>query len=207
MAGIDYEPHDLMDPRKAPKHKLPYIVDGATGVGDSDLIIDHIIAKEGDRLNEQLSAQERAVALAMQRLMEEHLYWCFVQLKWMRPEYWQESYRTFFAGLPFPLRLFVPSMARKQAAKQLYQQGVGRHSDAEIDRMAVADLTALSVFLGDKPYFLGREPTRLDAVAYGSLSVILLTPYDWPFKDELAALSNLESFCLRMKERYYGDAT
>jgi glutathione S-transferase len=60
--------------RKAPKSKMPYIVDHGRVVSDSSFIIEYLKATCGDKLDAWLSAEQHAVALALQRRLEEILY-------------------------------------------------------------------------------------------------------------------------------------
>ena len=80
---------------------------------------------------------------------------------------------------------------------------MGKHSSAEIYAIGIADLTALSDFLADKPFFFGNEPTSLDASAYGILANILGTPFNSPLKDRAQQLTNIVAYCDRIRDRYY----
>ena len=75
MAQLPYEAPTMRmtDMRKAPKGKMPYIVDQGRVVSDSTFIIDYLKATYGDKLDNWLSPEQRAVALAFQRLLEENL--------------------------------------------------------------------------------------------------------------------------------------
>ena len=85
----------------------------------------------------------------------------------------------------------------------LYAQGMGRHSRAEVYAIGNVDLSALSAYLEEKPYFMGEQPTTLDATAYAFLSRVLWVPYESPLKTHMQTLTNLVSYCQRMRERYY----
>ena len=80
---------------------------------------------------------------------------------------------------------------------------MGRHSREEILAIGKADITALADFLADKPFFLGAEPTSLDATAYPFLANVPWFPLDTPIKAHAAARPNPQSYCERMKARYY----
>ena len=95
---------------------------------------------------------------------------------------------------------------RKTIAKSLHLQGLGRHSQDDIYRLACDDLTALSAFLGDKPYFFGAKPTEIDATAYGFLAQIMWAPGSRRPREHLQQTRNLPAFCERMKQTYYGGA-
>ena len=72
MAGIEHEIRTTL-PLSAPKGKLPYIRDGKLKLADSRFIIRHLQTTYRN-LDEGLSPEEAALSLAMQRLIEEHLF-------------------------------------------------------------------------------------------------------------------------------------
>lgn len=203
MAGLEYETVCGFALAKAPKGKMPYIEDGGKTLADSGLIIDHLKAAYGDRLDAHLTPRQRAATLAFTRLMDEHLYWTQIYVRWIEPEGWGKFRADFFRSVPFPLRPVVERVARHSLKKEFWGQGMGRHSPEEIHALANADLDALSDWLGGNPYFHGEAPSSLDAAAYAYLANILWTPYESPVKARAQALGNLEAFCRRMKEKYY----
>lgn len=205
MAGIPYTvpPFSLDILRKAPKGKLPYIEDQGKLIADSTAIVEHLKAVSGDKLDAHLSAPERAVALAFQRMLEENLYWAVLHSRWILDAGWALTRPAFFGKLPAPLKLLIPNMARKTMRKNLYAHGMGRHSDAEILAIATRDINALADFLGDKPFMMGGQPSSLDAIVYSFAANLLWGPGDWPGKAVAQARPNLLAYCERMKARYY----
>ncbi len=73
MADIEYAVKATL-PLFAPKGKVPYIEDGDLKLADSRFIVRHLKAQYKD-LDEDLTSAESALSLAMQRLLEEHLFW------------------------------------------------------------------------------------------------------------------------------------
>jgi glutathione S-transferase len=205
MAALPFEvpPSSLRDLRNAPKGKMPFIKDGGSTLADSTFIIDHLKRVYGDRLDGWLSAQQQAVALAFQRLIEENLYWAVVHTRWAEPEGWAQTQRALFAKMPAPLRWFVPSLARRGIIKQMHSHGMGRHSEAEIHAIGKRDITALADFLADKPFFMGDEPCSLDATAYGFLANLIWPPVESTLKQHAMKYPQLEAYCQRMRSRYY----
>ena len=65
-------------------------------------------------------------------------------------------------------------------------------------------MTALSELLGDQAFFLGDEPTSVDATAYAFFANLLWVPIDLPIRAHAQKLANLEGYCQRMKARYFG---
>ena len=80
---------------------------------------------------------------------------------------------------------------------------MGRHGAEEIYHIGKTDITTLADFLGDKPFFMGKDPTSLDATAYAFLANIILVPLDLALKQHALKCPNLEVYCQRMKARYY----
>ena len=72
----------------------------------------------------------------------------------------------FLGTIPPIMRELVAGRVRKGIRKTLYAQGMGRHSRDEIYEIGKADLTAVSVWLGEKPFFMGATATSVDASAY-----------------------------------------
>jgi hypothetical protein len=53
---------------------------------------------------------------------------------------------------------------------------------------------------------MGEEPTSLDASAYAFLANLLWAPLETPLKAHAKKYRQLESYCERMKVRYYPEA-
>lgn len=206
MAGLPYQTVNGFGLSKAPKGKMPFIEDNGRLLADSGLIVDYLKQTYGDPLDAHLSSQQKAVSLGFIRLIEEHLYWAAgIQPRWVDEQGWQTTKAEFFKDLPGPLRFIVPPIARHNIKKQIYGHGIGRHTRDEIYAMACADLTALSDYLADQPFFHGDKPSSLDAVAYAFIANILWVPIDSPAKQHGLGLPNLEAYCQRMKQTYYVD--
>ena len=204
MAGFPYEAINGSLPFKAPKKKLPYIEDGNQVVADSGFILQYLRKTYGDRLDQKLSDDEKARAHALGRLFEENFYWVVLYSRWIEKSIYLETQREFFGQIPPILRELVAGTVRKGIRKALYAQGMGRHSRDEIYEIGRADLNAVSVWLDDKPFFMGAMPTSLDAIAYSFLANILVPPLKSPLKDHAMSLPNLWVYCERMRKKYYG---
>ena len=207
MTRLPFEVTRVVDPRKGPKGKVPWIEDQGKTIADSALIIEYLAKTYGDPLSEGLDAEQRSTSLALRRLIEEHLYWAIAYGRFLDAEVWPSTKEQFLAGFPAPFRPLVGRLVRKTIAKSLHLQGLGRHSQDDIYRLACDDLTALSAFLGDKPYFFGGKPTEIDATAYGFLVQIMWAPGSRRPREHLQQTRNLPAFCERMKQTYYGGAT
>jgi glutathione S-transferase len=203
MASLPYEAINNAVPFKAPKKKLPYIEDGTRLVADSGFILKYLRLTYGDILDENLSDHEKARAHALIRLFEENLYWVVLYYRWIEESIYSETKKVFFGAVPPIMRGLVASRVRKGIRKALYAQGMGRHSRDEIYEIGKADLRAVSMWLGDKPFFMGATATSVDASAYAFLANILLPPLKSPLQDQGVCLPNLWAYCERMKTKYY----
>ena len=153
FAGIDYETKAAL-PTTAPKGKLPYIVDNGTTLADSRFILFHLKSNYRD-LDDELPATDLAISVALQRLIEEHLFWIALYSRWQyTDENWQTNKTAIFSALPPIVRDLGASLTRRNILKQIYGQGTGRHKSEEIFTLGKEDIDALATFLGGKSYFL-----------------------------------------------------
>lgn len=205
MAEIDHELRYTDYLSSAPKGKLPYIKEEKGKLGDSGIIIEYLTRECNVGLDEKLSAKEKAIAHAFRGLCEERLYFAVFYTRWAVPENWKVVKKAFFSRVPFFLRPFVPEMARKSVLRDLRGQGMGRHSPKEVEAMAIQDIKAISEFLGEKPYFMGGEPTSIDAVIYPFMANIIVPEIPSKVREQALLLGNLNTYVERMTERYFPD--
>jgi len=135
MAGVPYRT-DTTGFNKAPKGKLPYIDDGGAIVADSTFIRMHLEKNYGVDFDKGLSPAERGVALAFEKLCEDHLYWVGLHARWIVDANFNKGPRTFFDNVPAPLRPLVVAMVRRQVRRNLWGHGMGRHTIAEMEQLA-----------------------------------------------------------------------
>lgn len=202
IAGVPFEFVVANDPSKGPKGKSPWIEYGTVRMGDSTLIIEHLAHRGSIDLDAHLDAHQRALAVAVQRMLEEHYHQSFEhQLFFGRGS--EERLREFASSMPIPLRWLAPTVIKRAFGKQLRARGMGRHSEEVIIAQGKADLDALSELLGNKPYFLGDRPSSIDACIFGFLGVSLYVAGDNPLYRYGASLENLLRYCERMRARYF----
>lgn len=202
MAEIPFEVVVENNPGKGPKGKSPWIEYGTVRMGDSSVIIEHLQERFGVDLDAHLNADQRALALTVQHMLEEHYHQCFEhQLLLGRGS--SERLAELASTMPIPLRWIVPGVLVRAFTKQLYARGMGRHPEDVIIARGKADLDALSQLLGDKPYFLGDQPSSIDACICGFLGVTLYVEGDNPLFRYAASRDNLMRYCERMRARYF----
>jgi glutathione S-transferase len=108
MAGLPYKT-DTGGFNKAPKGKLPYIIDDGDTIADSTFIRWHLEQKYHIDLDRGLDAEQRAIAWAFEKMLEDQLYWAVVHERWMDDANFDKGPRTFFRKIPAPMR---PSWSR-----------------------------------------------------------------------------------------------
>lgn len=202
MAGIEYSVKNTL-PLTAPKGKLPYIKDGNLKLADSRFIIEHLKSRYRD-LDADLTEAEAALSLAMQRLIEEHLFWATMYSRWQYTDSnWQVNKKAIFGVLPPVVSDVAAAFYRKKIKQQIHGHGMGRHKSEEVFELGMKDLDALSACLGNKAYFLGEQPATLDASAFGFLINTIGCPIESPLKDYGLKKRNLRNYVERVKARYY----
>jgi glutathione S-transferase len=205
IADIPYEIAPL-DMSAAPKGKVPFIEDGGKKMGDSTLIIDYLKKTRGKDPDEGLTAAERAVSLAFRRMMKEEFYWVIIQCRYRDERNWS-IYKNLFAdqfpSLPEPQRHQIVASIYETTISQMQGHGMGRHTAEEVYQLGIADITAVSDFLANKPFFMGEKPTTADAAIYAYVASMIEPPLDCPVKEHGLKLINLVDYCKRMRARYY----
>jgi glutathione S-transferase len=206
MTGVPYTAR-AADFRKAPKGKIPFIEDEGKMLGDSQLIIEHLKHKHGDVLDARLSKEDVAQGHMLRRMLEESTYWHIVHERWAREEGWR-SYKPIFMAIfpPVAGQAMVP-MIRRKVLKSLHAHGLGRHRAEEILELGKADVSAVAMMLGDKPFLFGEHPTSFDAAAYAFIVSITAFPVDSPFKRYTLEQQNLVRYVERFQQRYFAGWT
>jgi glutathione S-transferase len=96
LSKIPYQIKVINDPRGAPKGKLPFIKDGEKTIADTSLIIEYLNKTYGDKLDVNLTPEQKALAITIQRLCEDHLYWIIMYERWLTDGGWKVINPVFF---------------------------------------------------------------------------------------------------------------
>lgn len=202
IARIPYEVIETTDPRKGPKRKVPFIEDAGVRIGDSSIIVDHLIRTRGVNPDARLDARRRSVALLVQRTLEEHYAFVIAYTHLLRAEGERHTGARFDA-VPALARPFVVRAVRGQLEKILHYQGLSRHTHEEIVEFAIRDWRAVLNMMSDGPFFFGDEPTSVDAIVFGTLATTVLTPIESPVRDFLRSQSACMTYAHRMLSRFF----
>lgn len=206
------EPYETIgaDVRKAPRRQLPCAEIDNVIVPDSTAIIDLLESKRPTKLDAHLDAQQHAVAYAFKSMLEEHLYFGVLYLRWATDAGWsvfEPSLKELLGklGVPGMLRGMIAKGARKQVVERGRTQGVGRKPHAELVAICNKIIDALAVQLGDKPYFCGDKPTTYDATVYAFAAGVLCPAFTNEVRTHAETKANLVSYTARVKQQYWND--
>lgn len=202
MAGLEYRT-DAGGFRKAPKGKLPYIEDQGVIVPDSTFIRWHIEKRYGVDFDARLSARERGIAWAVEKLLEDNVYWAVLDARWMDDNNFARGPAEFFRSLPWPMRPMVAAIIRRKVGQALWAQGMGRHRREEIIALAAKGIESVAAVLGDKPYLMGDEPCGADATVFAFVLGLLCPQFETPLRGLAEGHSNLAAYAERMRQRYF----
>jgi glutathione S-transferase len=202
IAQIPYEVVDTPDPRKGPKGKLPFIEDAGVRIADSSLIVEHLVKTRGIDPDARLDSTQRAIALLVQRALEEHYALVLAYTHLYRPEGLEQT-RARFAAVPAPVRPLVSRLVYRRIKKVLWQRELLRHSHEDIMAAALRDWRAVLQVMSDGPFFFGAQPTGIDAIVFGALATTVLTPIESPIRDFLRSQPACVAYTERMRARFF----
>lgn len=204
MANLPYRT-DTTGFSKAPKGKLPYIDDDGTIVADSTFIRWHLEKKHGIDFDRGLTPEQKAIAWAFEKMLEDNLYWTLVEARWSNDANFNKGPRTFFKVVPAPIRPFIIPIIRRKVRSALRAQGIGRHTPAEIVALGCRSVDAVGDYLGSKPFFMGAQPTGVDATVFAFIAGMLCPQFESPIRDAAERYQNLRQYVGRMTARYFAD--
>ncbi len=170
--NLDFEILAGLDLNKAPKGKVPWLVDGGI-TADSELILEHLDKKTNGGLYRHLTEQEKAIGTAFTRLAEDHLYWVVMASRWLDDNWFPNVKRGFFSTLPIPLRWIIPRVARRQVRQAYRLHGLGRHTHEEQAGLLHRDLQAVAGQVSSNKYIAGNRLTVYDFAVASLLAAML----------------------------------
>ncbi|CAC5384905.1 unnamed protein product [Mytilus coruscus] len=196
IAKIPYQ--NVHDSKRGSKGKIPWIEYNDVTLPDSQLIIEYLNKLRNVDLNKHLTEEQKAVAVAFQRMVDEHTYWLMVINRW---EYDNEM-REFKLSNWSWLKLTI---ARWFVNWQTHQQGLGRHNKEEIMAILNKDFHSLSAYLSKKKYIFGDIPSELDSSIFGQLSQFRWHLSLSDITNLFQRYQNLDRYCQQMKNTFWPD--
>lgn len=190
---------------KAPKGKIPYIQDDGQVVCDSSFIRWHLEDKYKLDFDAGLTSEQRATGWAVEKMLEDNLYWIGAYWRWMDGPSRRTAADAMFAFAPTLLRKPLEWLFLRRIRGYLQAQGTGRHSEAEMMRLARRTLESVAALLGDKPYLMGERPTSVDGILYAMVAIALCAAFESPFKQAAQGHANLVAYEARMRARFFAE--
>ena len=204
MAGLAYARVSAIPPQ-APKGKLPYIDDHGAVVTDSTFIRAHVERTCGIDLDAGLDAVQRAQAWAIERMLEDHLYFAMVWFRWIDPDNFARGPAQFANDAPEAERAAVRQAMQDRKRADLHAQGIGRHAPAQIAELGGRSIDALAHWLDGRRYVMGDTLTAVDATAFAVLASVATPFFDTPLRAAVAAHPHLTGYVDRMMRHFYPD--
>lgn len=205
MSGLPYA-CDFKGFAKAPNGKLPYIRDDDTIIADSSFIRLHLEQKHAIDFDAGLTARDRGIAWSIEKLCEDHLYWIMVNYRWLDDANFSRGPARCFEGIPLPMRGLVKRMIRRKMRKTLHAHGMGRHSLADMNRLADRALQSIAAALADGPWLMGSRRCGADATVFAFVFSILCPHFESPVRTIAERHDNLVAYCDRMRQDFYPES-
>jgi len=202
MAGIPYEVSKSMS--FGTKGKMPWIEYNGETVTDSTFCIDFLQKEKKVDVDAKLSEEEKAQALAIKTMCEEHFHWALVYSRWIDTPMPRLMELLRF-NIPFPISTIVGWRLKSVIGGYLHGQGMGRHSRDEIYELAARDIRAIATLLGNKKYMMGNELTSVDATVFAYMSQSVWDPVKSPMMEEATKHENIVGYVERVKAKIFPD--
>jgi len=202
LCGLPFEHHHILDAKAAPRAQLPYLVDEATTIGDSDAIIAHLKQKYASPIDDALTPPQRDLDLLIRRTLDD-LYWVMSYSRWADPRFWPVFKDAILSTHPGVTAEALDG-ARKYNFERYHYQGIGRFEAQEVYARGVADLQVLSNLIDDESFLFGAEPASTDASVYGFVSNIYFYDINTPLKQFVLSQANLVRHCKAMRSAVNG---
>ncbi len=188
---------------KAPKGKLPYLSDGGVIVADSTFIRRHLETRYKIDFDLGLSRHARGVAWAVEKMLEDHVYWGVMRERWLDGANFDRRPRRYFDAAPLPIRLLAMFKVKRDIRRTLHLHGLGRHTPDEITELMRRAIQALADVLADKPFLMGDVPCGADATAFSFAASMLCPHFEGPIRRLAEAHPTLIAYRDRGMARWF----
>jgi glutathione S-transferase len=199
LVGLQFVHEHTFDAAAAPRRQLPYIIDEGERIGDSEVIIAHLIGKYRLTIDAALRVRERNLSLLVTRLLDD-LYWVMSYSRWKDERYWP-AFRSALMREHPGLTEEGMAKAREFNSQRYHFQGIGRYEPDAAYARGLADLGVLAELVPANGYVHGADPTSIDAGIYGFIANIQLFDIDTPLKQFVSSRQNLVRHCMAIHER------
>lgn len=198
LAGVPFTHEHIFDASKAPRGQLPYVIDGADTVGDSETILAYVTNKYRLTIDAGLTNAQRTTNLLVTRMLDD-LYWVMSYSRWQDERFWPQFRDALMREHP-GLTAEGLAKAKEFNAQRYYYQGIGRFDPDAAMARGLADLQAIAELVPAQGYVHGDKPTGIDAAIYGFIANIYFYDIDTPLKQFVVAHDNIVRHCRAIQE-------
>ena len=193
LCSVPFQHEHVFDASSAPRQQLPYIVDDGEPIGDSQIIIAHLVSKYRLTIDAGLTAAQRDTDHLITRMLDD-LYWVISYSRWKDERYWPAFRDALLREHP---RLTDEDLrnAKEYNSQRYHFQGIGRYEPDAVMARGLADLGVLADLIPADAYVHGEQPTSIDAGIYGFIANIYFYDIDTPLKRFVVAHDNVVRHC------------
>ncbi|CAO3630921.1 unnamed protein product [Cunninghamella blakesleeana] len=227
VLNLEYTVVHANNPQTSPTGELPLLKHGSVWIAGMDCILTYL-SKQGQDANSELFPDQKADYQAYKALAQDRLYDCMLFAWYSDSTNFIKVIRPTYAKLlSFPSRYLIPIQLKKNAKARLLKYDVEIISDDvtlpeneheemkelqrtgwhHMYRLARETYRVLNERLEGQDYFFGYNPTTLDCIAFGFLSLHYYP--DLPHNRLKHILTEeyprLAHFCDRFKETYFSN--
>jgi glutathione S-transferase len=198
LTGVPFSHQHIFDASSAPRGQLPYITDDGVTIGDSEIIIAHLISKYRLTIDAELNTQQHDLSYLVTRMLDD-LYWVMSYSRWKDERYWPAFRDAMIREHP---KLTADGLlkAREFNFQRYYFAGIGRYAPNDAYARGLADLKVLANLIPPHGYVHGLKPTAVDAAIYGFIANIHFFDIDTPLKRFVTSQQNLVRHCVAIHE-------
>jgi glutathione S-transferase len=136
-------------------------------------------------------------------MAEDHLYWTLLDARWLDDANFAKGPAKFFERIPAPLRAVIAAMVRRSVRKRTKAHGMGNHTQSEIVALGTRSIDSIADYLGANSFFMGHEPTGVDATMFAFVAGALCPHFETPLRTAAERHDNLRRYVGRIAARFY----
>jgi glutathione S-transferase len=202
FSGLEYR-NEEANIRKAPKGKMPYIEENGVIIADSAFIRLHLEDKHGIDFSGGFSPRELAIGWALEKMLEDHIYWLTSNDRWLIDENFFKGPVHFFDKAPALIRPLIVKLVRRTVLKRGLAHGIGRHSAAERLALGKKAVDAFADILGANTYILGSRVSGADAAAFGFMFSMTCPIFKSDLREYAQTKGNVTGYLQRMASEFF----
>uniref|UniRef100_A0A8R1DGZ8 Failed axon connections n=1 Tax=Caenorhabditis japonica TaxID=281687 RepID=A0A8R1DGZ8_CAEJA len=208
MSDIKYEIPNFNFTVRSKEGTLPFVELNGKEYFDSNFILRDVDASlKHPSLDDHLSAEQKSTSRAFEAMTEKSLAISVWHHRMENVGKLLDSFDPKSFGIFGSLFKVIDSRFYASALlRRISGSDIGFHSRDDIIAIGSEDLKSISKYLGNKHFFHGFKPTKVDACIFSTLCQIYYAPYTSEHRDLIdGECKNLAEYIERIKNRYWPD--